>query len=84
MLSLYRQALHLRRGLPALHAEEFAWLDLGGDDVLAFTRGAGFACVANLGTNPVPLPAGATVLLASGPVDGVVGPDIAVWLGLPS
>ncbi|MFD6448889.1 glycoside hydrolase family 13 protein [Promicromonospora sp. NPDC060204] len=84
MLSLYRHALHLRRGLPALHADEFAWLDLGGDDVLAFTRGAGFACVANLGTTPVPLPAGATVLLASGPVDGVVGPDIAVWLGLPS
>jgi alpha-glucosidase len=84
MLSLYRTALHLRRDLPALHAEELTWLDLGGDDVLAFSRGAGFACVVNLGTNPVPLPAGATVLLASGPVDGAVGPDIAVWLGLPS
>ncbi|GAA2221870.1 glycoside hydrolase family 13 protein [Promicromonospora sukumoe] len=84
MLALYRRLLHLRRELPALHTEGLTWLDLGGDDVLAFARGAGLACVVNLGTNPVPLPAGATVLLASGPVDGAVGPDIAVWLGLPS
>lgn len=90
MLSLYRRALRLRRDRPALHTEGLAWLDLGldpddeGDSVLAFTRGARFACVVNLGTAPVPLPAGATVLLASGPVDGVVGPDIAVWLDLPS
>jgi alpha-glucosidase len=86
MLSLYRQVLHLRRDLPALHTAELAWLDLGGegDSVLAFTRGAGFACAVNLGTAPVPLPAGATVLLASGPVDGAVGPDTAVWLDLPS
>ncbi|MGI5190675.1 glycoside hydrolase family 13 protein [Promicromonospora sp. CA-289599] len=92
MLSLYRRALHLRRDLPALHAEELTWLgrdldldvDSQGDDVVAFTRGARFACVVNLGTAPVPLPAGATVLLASGPADGEIGPDTAVWLDLPS
>jgi alpha-glucosidase len=90
MLSLYRRGLHLRRDLPALHTEELAWLDLDldlddeGDNVVAFTRGARFACVVNLGTARVPLPAGATVLLASGPVDGDVGPDTAVWLDLPS
>lgn len=88
MLSLYRRALHLRRDLPALHAEELTWLGLDvdsqGDDVVAFTRGARFACVVNLGTAPVPLPAGATVLLASGPADGEIGPDTAVWLDLPS
>lgn len=88
MLSLYRRALHLRRDLPALHTEALAWLglDVGsqGDDVVAFTRGARFACVVNLGTAPVPLPAGAEVLLASGPVDGEIGPDTAVWLDLPS
>ncbi|MEV0949118.1 glycoside hydrolase family 13 protein [Promicromonospora sp. NPDC050249] len=88
MLSLYRRALHLRRDLPALHAEELTWLGLDGDsqgdDVVAFTRGARFACVVNLGTAPVPLPTGATVLLASGPVDGEIGPDTAVWLDLPS
>lgn len=88
MLSLYRRALHLRRDLPALHAEELTWLGLDGDsqgdDVVAFTRGVRFACVVNLGTAPVPLPAGATVLLASGPVDDQIGPDTAVWLDLPS
>jgi alpha-glucosidase len=94
MLSLYRRALRLRRDLPALRDEELVWLDLDadldvdldgeGDGVLAFTRGARFACVVNLGKAPVPLPAAATVLLASGPVDGGVGPDTAVWLDLPS
>lgn len=84
MLTLYRRALHLRRDLDALHTEDLTWLDLGGDGVLAFARGTGFACVVNLGTAPVPLPAGATVLLASGPADGAVGPDTAVWLRLPS
>lgn len=80
MLTLYRRTLHLRRDLPALHTAPLTWLDHGGDDVLAFARGDRFACVVNLGTEPVPLPAGATVLLASGPADGVVGPDTAVWL----
>lgn len=84
MLTLYRRALHLRRDLTALHTEPLAWLDLGDDDVLAFTRGAGLACVVNLGAAPVPLPDGATVLLASGPVDGAVGPDVAAWLDLSS
>jgi alpha-glucosidase len=84
MLTLYRRALHLRRDLDALHGEDLTWRDVGGDGVLAFARGPGFACVVNLGTTPVPLPDGATVLLASGPADGVVGPDTAVWLDLPS
>ncbi|MCP2263911.1 glycoside hydrolase family 13 protein [Promicromonospora thailandica] len=84
MLTLYRRVLHLRRDLPALHTQPLAWLDHGGDDVLAFTRGPGLACVVNLGADAVPLPAGATVLLASGPVDDTVGPDTAVWLALPA
>jgi alpha-glucosidase len=84
MLNLYRHALRLRGDLDALHGEDLTWLDLGGDGVLAFARGTGFACVVNLGTAPVPLPDGATVLLTSGPADGVVGPDTAVWLDLPS
>ncbi|HEV6954104.1 MAG TPA: glycoside hydrolase family 13 protein [Promicromonospora sp.] len=80
MLTLYRSTLHLRRDLPALHTAPLTWLDHGGDDVLAFARGDRFACVVNLGTEPAPLPAGASVLLASGPVDGAVAPDTAVWL----
>ncbi|MEV5574709.1 glycoside hydrolase family 13 protein [Spirillospora sp. NPDC052269] len=81
MLTLYRQALRLRRD----HINgAFAWLDTVPDaDVLAFTRGEGFACVLNVGEQPVTLPAHLRVLLASEPLDGgVLPPDTAVWLDL--
>ena len=52
-----------------------------GDDVLAFTRGDGFACVLNLSNGPIELPAHDTVLLTSGPLDeGLLPPDTAAWL----
>jgi alpha-glucosidase len=59
-----------------------AWRTEAGEDVLAFDRGEGFACVVNTGSTPVPLPAGATVLLASGDLtaDGGLPGDTAVWL----
>ena len=46
------------------------------------TAGAGTVVVANLGTTPVPLPAGAEVLLTSVPLDtpGTLPPDTTVWL----
>jgi len=47
--------------------------------VLAFRRGP-VTVVLHCGTEPVALPAG-EVLLASGPLDGSVPPDTAVWLG---
>jgi len=82
MLWFYRDALHLRRRRPELGAGDAAsvtWLELG-DDVLAFRRGAGFVCVVNTGSTPVPLPAG-EVLLASGTLlDGALPPDTAAWL----
>ncbi|WP_454043103.1 glycoside hydrolase family 13 protein [Cellulosimicrobium sp. Marseille-Q8652] len=91
MLSLYRRVLATRRAERALHGETFRWLDtLGGvalgDDVLAFSRGD-VACVVNLGTEDVPLPAGAHVLLRSEPHRGDDAPgrlvtDTAVWLRL--
>ncbi|SDF76068.1 alpha-glucosidase [Lentzea fradiae] len=74
--------LHLYRALVALRPRgtEFGWLDLG-RDVLAFHRGAGFTCVVNLGSTPVPLPPHTEVLLASEPVrDGLLSPDAAAWL----
>jgi alpha-glucosidase len=80
MLSLYRAALALRRGEADLRDGPMRWLPAG-PGTLAFRRGAGFVCVVNLGTDPVPLPAGGAVLLASGPLDGgAVSPDTAVWL----
>jgi len=87
MLSLYREALRLRRDLPSLGAgtgADVTWLDLG-DDVLAFGREPGFGCVVNTGSTSVPMPAG-TVLLSSVPLDLAASPelpgDAAVWLAV--
>jgi alpha-glucosidase len=50
-------------------------------DVIAFSRGPGFTCMVNLGSEPVPLPRHESILLASGPVpDDTLPPDTAVWL----
>ncbi|QAY69584.1 glycoside hydrolase family 13 protein [Xylanimonas protaetiae] len=81
MLTLYRTMLRLRRTVPELASGGLAWFAPGADDVVAFRRGAGFACVVNLGSTPAVLPDG-EVLLASGPLtpDGAVPQDTAVWL----
>lgn len=82
MLSLYRAALRQRRDLRATGDQPLSWLDLG-PDVLAFQRGRTFACVTNLSGEPVDLPAGADVRLASVPVEGGRLPaDASAWLEL--
>jgi alpha-glucosidase len=95
-LSLYRDALKLRRTHPALgygpddatgdsSADETAgprleWLD-GPPGTLFFRREPGFVFAANLGHGTVPLPPHSKVLLASDQVeDGKLPPDTAVWL----
>jgi len=50
--------------------------------VLAFTRDPGVACLVNLSDEPVALPPGASVLVASVPVAGTVPVDGAAWLAL--
>ena len=76
-LSLYRTLLRQRRER-GLARGRFDWVDLG-PDALAFRNGA-VTVVANLGTEPLPLPAG-RVVLASGPLEGDRLPaDAAVWL----
>jgi alpha-glucosidase len=83
MLSLYQEALELRRTSLAALPEDLEWLDYG-DQVVAFRRGDGFVCIVNYGGEPVELPA-ADVLLASSPlVDGRVPSDTTVWLRLTS
>jgi alpha-glucosidase len=77
--SLYRAALGLRRSLDALHDAPLAWLDAG-EDVLGFTRGPKFACVVNLGAQPVSLPEGGRLLLASASFTGRLPPDTAAWV----
>ncbi|WP_349428907.1 glycoside hydrolase family 13 protein [Microbacterium sp. LWS13-1.2] len=85
MLSLYREALRLRRETGDLHGEDLAWLELGAD-VLAFRRGERTVSMTNLCPVAVPLPAHRAVLLSSGqPTDergGMLPPDSTVWLAL--
>jgi alpha-glucosidase len=85
MLTLYRDALLLRRKLPALGDGQLAWLEAG-HDMLAFRRDPGFVCLVNLGDEPaqVPqglLPEGAVAALASAPIDtgGQIPGATAVW-----
>jgi alpha-glucosidase len=72
MLSLYRDALRLRRALH-LGEQPLTWIDPGGaTELLAFRRGDHFVCVVNFGDDPVAMPAttdAASLLLASGPLD---------------
>jgi alpha-glucosidase len=80
MLELYRQALRIRRTAGQAPGTAMTWLPAP-PGVLAFDRGDGLRCLANLSSVPVPLPGRATVLLASSPgPDGLLPPDTAVWL----
>ena len=93
-LTLYRDALRIRRSHPALGTgpaagDAMRWLP-SADDALSFARDPGFAFLANLGPRPLPLPSFREMLLASGPLaegaDGRPGtalpPDTAVWLSV--
>ena len=78
MLSLYTDALALRRTHPGFDADSMSWGESGAD-ALVFTRGWGLRCLANFGERPLPL--AGRLLLASGPLsDGRVPADTAVWV----
>lgn len=80
MLELYRAAIAIRRSESALGDGGLTWLQAP-DQVLAFARDSGFACLVNLSAVAVPLPAHERLLLASGPLDDDrLPPDTAVWL----
>ncbi|GAA2168703.1 glycoside hydrolase family 13 protein [Pedococcus bigeumensis] len=93
-LELYRALLRTRRerelGTGGLHVVKGSGADGFGDDVVALVNtGQGgdtgdTLVVANLGTEPVALPDGATVLLSSGDLtaDGRVPTDTTVWATL--
>ncbi|MBT0566954.1 alpha-amylase family glycosyl hydrolase [Williamsia sp. CHRR-6] len=82
-LELYRTLLRLRR-THRLGRGTLTWLDENSPTVLCFQVDAGAGAVtvlANLGAEPVALPDGVTVLVASGPLDGGRVPtDTTVWL----
>ena len=83
-LELYRALLRIRRE-HRLGRRELAWLEEpGGADVLSFALQARdlpeVRVLANLGPDPVELPDGAEVLVASGDLsDGSVPTDVTVW-----
>jgi alpha-glucosidase len=78
-LSLYRQALEIRRHHPAVTGESVEWFGAPAG-CMAFRRPGGLVCALNAGDTPVPLPPG-EVLLTSGSVEnGQLQPDTAVWL----
>ncbi|WP_329214197.1 glycoside hydrolase family 13 protein [Streptomyces sp. NBC_00683] len=88
MLSLYREALSLRRSEPGFAAAaaetadgQLNWLP-SEPGVLAFTRPHGLICAVNLSGAPVPLPDHTEVLLTSAPLDGsgLLPADAAAWL----
>ncbi len=81
MLSLYRQALLLRRAGDGFGDGPMAWLPAE-EGVLAFSRPHGLLCVVNLAARPAVLPPHERVLLCSGRLDpdGRLPQDTAVWL----
>ena len=80
-LSMYREALALRKLEEGLGDGPMTWIEAG-KDVVAFSRPGNFACYINFGA-AIEIPAGATVLISSGPLEGNSIPtDTAVWLRL--
>jgi alpha-glucosidase len=76
-LALYRRTLELRHKLADLQGRDLEWLDAP-RDCLAYRRGD-IAVWLNAGAVAVPLPTGELVH-ASGPLDGELPPDTAVWV----
>jgi alpha-glucosidase len=82
-LTMYRQALALRKLEEGLGDGPMTWIEAG-KDVVAFSRPGNFACYINFG-EAIELPTGARVLISSGPLDGNSIPtDTAVWLRVNS
>lgn len=79
MLSLYRQALELRREHPAASGTGIDWYGAP-PGCLALRRSGGLVCAVNTTDHPVPLPPGEPIL-SSVPLSGSSLPaDAAVWL----
>lgn len=86
-LQMYRSSLRLRRSHPGL-APGAPWHLVGadddahsGNDLVVLNRGDDFVSITNCSSAPVPCPPGA-ILLSSAPLpdNGVIPPDVTVWL----
>jgi alpha-glucosidase len=82
-LELYRAALALRRGHPALGETPMRWLDAPSDVLLLGRAGADgdrLVCAVNLGTGATRLPDGELLLASEELPDGLLPPDTAAWV----
>ncbi len=80
-LTMYRQALSIRKNEHGLGDGPMEFIE-GGGDVLAFERSRDFACYINFG-EAIQLPSNSQILVSSGPVlKHTLPTDTAVWLRL--
>jgi len=77
-LSLYREALRLRRLLQT--EESLEWIETGRADVLRFARPNGWQVVTNFGAEPFDLGADAGAVVLGAVVDGALPGDSTVWI----
>ncbi len=79
-LSLYRQAIELRKTHPAFAGAELEWYGAPAGCFAYRRKGGGLVCVLNGCQTAVPLPAG-EILLSSGPLhERRLPPNTAAWL----
>jgi alpha-glucosidase len=79
-LALYRMSLRIRHSHPGLTLQSSLAISEPLPGLLRLERGAGFVCLTNVSTAPVPLPDG-TVLLASDRLpESTLPSDTTVWL----
>ena len=80
-LSMYREALAIRKTEEGLGDGDMEWIEAGAD-VVAFERPGNFACYINFGA-AFELPSNSQILVASGAVHAHTVPtDTAVWVRL--
>ena len=82
-LSMYRQALAIRKQEMGLGDGPMEWIQAG-QEIVAFKRPGDFACYINFGP-AFELPSKSAILIASAPISGQTLPtDTAVWVRLIS
>jgi alpha-glucosidase len=76
-LTLYREALRLRRQLQS--AETLEWVGAG-DSALHFVRPGGWHSITNLGEEPIDLPSGRVVIASGELSEGNLPRDTTAWI----
>lgn len=77
-LSLYREALELRRKLQT--GEELSWVETRNPEVLRFVRPSGWQIVTNFGNTPFDLGPDASNVVLGEVIDGAVPGESTVWI----